>query len=174
VTRNKKIVERYKAGETSVALALHYGVSRARIQQILAKEGIDRNDGGVRVRALEKSRIARNKQNNLWLRKFGVTWEQYRRFDTEVRRAFSQQRITAKRRTIEWQFTLASWWALWESSGKWEERGVGRGYCMARYKDRGPYSPENCYICTIGQNFKDARKWKRWSIHGTFDLTAEV
>jgi hypothetical protein len=71
-------------------------------------------------------------------------------------RAYLNQRKNAARRGIDWRFTFEAWWGVWAASGLWEQRGCGRGYCMARFGDVGPYAPDNVYICTIGQNFSDS------------------
>lgn len=60
--------------------------------------------------------------------------------------AFRHQRAHAARREVEWKLTLPQWWSVWQSSGHWERRGVGRGYQMCRFGDVGPYSPENVFI----------------------------
>ena len=71
--------------------------------------------------------------------------------------AFTQQRNSAMARGIDWHFDLESWCRVWHDSGKWAERGVGRGsYVMARTGDSGPYAPDNVYITTVQQNSMDA------------------
>ena len=53
----------------------------------------------------------------------------------------------AKRRGIEFLFTFAQWWKVWEASGKWKKRGNRKGkFCMCRRGDTGPYSAGNVYI----------------------------
>jgi hypothetical protein len=60
---------------------------------------------------------------------------------------YSVQKRHAKQRQIDWQFSFEEWWSMWEESGHWDNRGVGKGqYCMSRFGDRGPYSPTNCEI----------------------------
>jgi len=62
-------------------------------------------------------------------------------------RAYTIHRNNALLRGVPWEFTLASWWDVWQKSGKWEERGCGfDGYVMCRRGDVGPYSTENVYI----------------------------
>lgn len=67
---------------------------------------------------------------------------------------YSSQKCQALKRQIPWLFTFESWWKVWESSGKWEQRGTS-GYVMTRYKDTGPYSPENVFIKTCQENTKE-------------------
>lgn len=69
-------------------------------------------------------------------------------------RAYLTQKGTAKARGISWEMNLATWWAIWDLSGKWSLRGNKSGveYVMGRFEDVGPYSPTNVYICTNAEN----------------------
>ncbi|MEK1932225.1 MAG: hypothetical protein AAAC47_21105, partial [Pararhizobium sp.] len=69
---------------------------------------------------------------------------------------FCRQRMNAKARGIEWNLSFADWWRIWRDSGKWDQRGRGYRFNMARYGDSGPYSEENVYICTGAQNASDS------------------
>lgn len=74
------------------------------------------------------------------------------------RRAYTYQRVSAGLRGIEWMFTLETWMAAWEKSGRLSERGRGRGrYVMARRGDVGPYSPANVEIILFEKNCADCR-----------------
>jgi hypothetical protein len=78
--------------------------------------------------------------------------------------AFRRQRANARRRDIPWDMTFEQWQDIWNKSGKWEERGVGRNkYCMSRIDDEGAYCPENVEIKTQGSNRQEylERRWKR-------------
>ena len=66
---------------------------------------------------------------------------------------YKQHRYSAALRGIPWQFTYIQWAMIWAKSGHWYERGRKRGqYVMARFKDKGPYSPDNVKICTVEEN----------------------
>ena len=68
---------------------------------------------------------------------------------------YGVQRANAIRRKIPWEFTFDTWWKIWETSGKWNQRGTQwNQYCMARILDFGPYSPENVEIITMSLNSK--------------------
>ena len=68
----------------------------------------------------------------------------------------------AKLRKIAWEFTYESWWEVWESSGKWEQRGRGKGkYVMSRIGDIGPYSPSNVFIQLNELNVSQGVKGKK-------------
>lgn len=66
---------------------------------------------------------------------------------------YAAQRVAAARRGIAWLFTFPEWARLWSESGRWGERGRGKGrYCMARHGDIGPYAPWNVSIVTTEVN----------------------
>ena len=82
---------------------------------------------------------------------------------------FNRQKNNAKRRGIEWLLTFEEWWKIWEDSGKWLQRGLGRDvYCMSRRKDTGPYSVENVFIQSGTNNRKDSKKYKKPFLNYTF------
>jgi hypothetical protein len=60
---------------------------------------------------------------------------------------YRNQEAAARQRGIAFLLTFEEWWGIWQSSGKWELRGSGRGkYCMARTNDVGPYAVGNVRI----------------------------
>lgn len=82
------------------------------------------------------------------------------RYDTvtrDRRRAFTQHRANAKLRGVEWLLTFDEWWAVWEASDKWTQRGTSAGqYCMARLgPDIGPYRAGNVFIQLSAENARD-------------------
>ena len=71
---------------------------------------------------------------------------------------YRKQRRRATQRDIPWLFSYVTWRKMWWESGKWGQRGVKRGnYVMARFGDKGPYSPDNVRICTASENHKEKR-----------------
>lgn len=73
-----------------------------------------------------------------------------------VKRKYGNQKLSAKRRGVEWQFTFEEWMRVWIDSGKWEMRGRGKGqYCMARHGDVGPYNTSNVSIILSQKNSSD-------------------
>lgn len=74
-------------------------------------------------------------------------------------RAYSHQRSAAvNRRKLQWRLTLPEWWGLWEESGHWDERGIGRGYMMCRVGDLGAYEVGNVFIGPGVENLSAGRK----------------
>lgn len=61
-------------------------------------------------------------------------------------------------RGIEFLLTFEEWWDLWQTSGKWEERGRRKDqYVMARFGDQGAYELGNVRICLAGDNTDEMR-----------------
>ena len=160
----------YEQGQTLKQIGERFGVSRERVRQILSQRGIDGRHGGRTIRTAQKEAaeaLRQEKSSRLhWdipaqlrdeLRaKYGPTTSHRSPF-----RAYIAQRRNARVRGIAWEFTFATWWDVWVTSGKWELRGRWTGYEMARYGDVGPYSPSNIYICDHGQNIRDYYKYRR-------------
>ena len=77
------------------------------------------------------------------------------------RKGFTDQKRNAKMRGVEFLFTFEQWRDWWIASGKWEQRGRGRGkYCMRRHGDTGPYSVENVFCGLNEDNVRDGNLGK--------------
>ena len=75
---------------------------------------------------------------------------------------FYRHRAQSKYRNIGFEFTWEEWHAWWLSHGidrniASNERGAQR-LCMCRYKDIGPYRPDNVYLATLAQNSSDTAR----------------
>ena len=69
------------------------------------------------------------------------------------------QRGSAKRRGISFNLTFDEWYAIWQQSGKYDQRGKCKGqYVMSRYNDIGAYEVGNVFIQLHSDNINDARK----------------
>ena len=71
---------------------------------------------------------------------------------------YHSQRSDAKRRGIDWQFESMQQWLDW-----WGNDIVNRGpllgqLVMARFKDEGPYNPNNVYKATSSQNHAECNR----------------
>lgn len=153
-----QIEANYRSGYTLAQLGARHGVTRERIRQILAERDISGADGGQRV-CTERRRAERAAKRDVrYLAKRGMRFAEYRamigRADRPLQ-AYRYQERTARYRNIGWEFNFGSWWKVWQDSGKWAERGRGRGYCMSRINDEGPYAPWNVRICTGVENVKE-------------------
>lgn len=79
--------------------------------------------------------------------------------DATPLRAFQHQKFAAEvRRGIEFKLTLMEWWGIWQGSGRWDERGLGRGWQMCRHGDEGAYEVGNVYIGDGAENLSAAAK----------------
>jgi len=75
----------------------------------------------------------------------------------QMKKAYSRQMSNAKQRKIKWLFNFEEWRYMWESSGKWEQRGrLKHQYVMCRYNDEGAYSFYNTRIDTVANNAREA------------------
>ena len=70
---------------------------------------------------------------------------------------FITQRTGARNRGIEWYFTFEEWMAWWGDDIA--NRGNRSGQLvMARYKDQGPYHPDNVRKITCNENHSEAHR----------------
>jgi len=155
----------YVSGKTLQEIADGHGISRQRVQQILKKLGLSRDDGGSRARSVSREAERLRSLDRRYLAKWGVDFRCF----VELRskgavRAYSTQRTNAAMRGIPWKLSLCDWWRIWEASGMWPRRGRGDGrYVMSRPGDQGSYEVGNVKIVTINENSREyaVRRWKR-------------
>jgi transcriptional regulator with XRE-family HTH domain len=154
----------YKLTPTCFLDAVDRGLTQS---QIAREFGVTRQ--AVNIRAKKYGLIERLRTNANALKKpaplkkyetkYGLPIELVRHLQAiGATRAYGEQRSNAKHRGIPWEFTFATWWAMWDASGKWESRGRGKGlgdWVMSRPGDVGPYSPSNVVIVPQQVNLKD-------------------
>ena len=81
---------------------------------------------------------------------------------------YSEQKQAAKQRGIPFELTFDDWFTIWNRSGKWEQRGRGKGtYVMSRIGDVGPYAIGNVYINSQEQNASEGSSKVRTKDHRT-------
>lgn len=166
VNKNKltvtQMTDRYTGGSTLEEISQVAGVTKQRIQQILAKHGIRRCHGGAWVRESKTERREKQKlaaRDARCQRRWGITLTEW----VSIRAAhgpspflrFYQQLYNASRRSIPFLLTFREWWSIWQESGRWPERGrIGdlHRYVMARIGDAGPYAIGNVRIVTQSEN----------------------
>jgi ribosomal protein L37E len=72
---------------------------------------------------------------------------------------FNAHKKSAENRGIDFNLTFDEWYNWWLNNGL--DRNISQGkrnkdtLCMCRYGDIGPYSLDNIYCATAGQNSKD-------------------
>lgn len=170
--RDAEMCRAYQAGEVLAVIGARFGVTRERVRQVVAREGIARQSGGVNVRAARRKEALAAARDDRFLRERGCTYAQWK-FLLGIGRkamaagagwnitplgAYANQRHSAKRRGIEWNLTLWQWWTIWQESGHWEGRGRGRGYVMCRTNDTGPYAVGNVRIALAAENSSEANR----------------
>lgn len=155
----------FTQGKTLQEIGTSLGVTRERVRQIIKKLGLERQDGGAHIKALINVRYRQKPENPRRFAFWGCTkqeaidlnqGENLTKKGTPAYWFRNQQNAAIRTRGIKWEMTFAEWLRLWKDSGHWEQRGRGKGYCMARIGDSGSYSVENVEIITIGQNFSDS------------------
>lgn len=158
MNRENEIVNRYLSGDTLEEISFEHEISRERVRQLLARNGITGKDGGASIRrkeaatkriiarqAYEENREIRHKET------YGCSYDVYKSISSDKKAKFKKQKKNAKARGIPWEIKLYDWCCLWD--GKWEKRGRNYGqYVMARFGDKGPYSINNVEIVTNTEN----------------------
>lgn len=162
--RRDLIVAQYKNGISSTVIADKEGVSHQRIQQILSKEGIKKNEGGASLKSRlkkEKRLSAMDKNSRTRVGYSFIEYKNIRNLPGKPAIRYRKQRQNAKERGIGWDLTFRQWWEVWDTSGKWNERGKFRGqHVMARFNDKGPYKKDNVSIITCTQNIVDGYRYR--------------
>lgn len=166
--RCQRMCELFRSGMTLQQIGTAYGISRERVRQIVAREGVTRDEGGIARRAARRQQAraaaAKARRDARSHAVFGCDFATLVSLNDGLTgyakgsraRAYLDQKRNAAPRGIEWEMTFPEWRAIWDASGKWGERGrCGDGYVMARKQDFGPYAPWNVYITTMAQNAAD-------------------
>lgn len=167
--REIDIKYRYEHGQTLNEIGLIYQVTRERIRQILKEYfNIVGENGGAAIKHFVKesarNKLAIEKKKKKIARILGCTeefFEEVNKGDAiwkpgSPSRFFVDQKRNAKKRKVEWHLTFKEWWDIWQESGKYNQRGRGKGYCMTRIGDTGGYQVGNVEIKTIGENFSES------------------
>lgn len=172
--RTKRMADMYAQGVTLANIGAQFGVSRQCIQQLLRRAGVDPKSGGHAQRARLK-REGQLPKAHVFSQRLGVTREVWEMASAAgLIGAFRSQANASKNRGIQFSLTFGQWLAIWQASGKLDQRGRGHGkYCMSRIKDSGGYELGNVHIQPCEQNSREAvDKWvgKKKPIRGVFCL----
>lgn len=150
--------EEFESGSTLQEIGDRYGISRERVRQLLLSVGVTGQDGGQRRRSERQRRIKTQEAESKFARKMGMTRSEFRKINYQERyqdrphHKYREQKHNSNNRGIEWKMTFGEWWFIWQQSGKWELRGRGTGYVMARFADSGPYEVGNVEIVSGSDN----------------------
>ena len=166
------MADSYRHGKTLAEIGSEYNITRERVRQILKKAGVARNDGGQHIKTLLNIRYKKKRLSSFrYFETYGCTREEAMLLNgglfVSTRNSpadkYRHQRNSAiHQRNIEWKMSFPDWMRIWKESGKYEQRGPGKGYCMARIGDTGPYSLDNVEIITTGQNVSDSYLINPW------------
>lgn len=173
--RAEKMVSMFRQGVTMAKIGDQFGISRERVRQILAKQGLQATEGGVSVVAKARKNSNAQAREARYLTQYGLPADVVKQLQKDrVTHAFNSQRQAAKNRGVAWNLTFAQWFAVWQSSGKLHLRGRGKGnYVMSRVNDAGCYELGNVHIQLATENSKEAvAKWrgKKKANRGVFCL----
>ena len=154
------MMEMYRSGLTLQAIGDRYQITRERVRQILRKCKVSVDEGGQTLRAAAKRAQRAAARDQRYLAKYGFTYGEYVAIGARARKAYNEQKCSARNRGLEFGLTMRQWWDIWQQSGHWNERGRGSGYCMSRVGDRGGYTFGNVYITTCRENVQEFRQRK--------------
>jgi hypothetical protein len=158
--RDSDMVKMYKEGKTQAEIGARYLIGPRAVSAIFKRIGISREGNGAMARKRAKDQIRKAVQALRIRETWGMSMEEYRSHVDEYGHSgkrgspmygYIHQRKDAGYRGIEWHFTFTTWWAMWQASGKWDDRGTGQ-YSMGRTGDAStPFSPATCKITTVSQ-----------------------
>lgn len=157
VARDQEMALLYRQGLTLEAIGVKFGLTRERVRQLLRRAGVAPEEGGQAVACSLKRLRHERKAELRCMELFGVD-RQTRDLLRSIgaTRAYGQHMANARARGIDFRLSLGEWWAIWQTSGKWDLRGVGKGrYCMARVGDLGAYEVGNVHISRVEDNSRE-------------------
>ena len=163
--KHNTIISLFKQGRTLSEIGRTFSVSKQRIAQILAARGVKQCEGGQKLKAAIRRAAIKAEKERVNFEKYGCSIAQLAAVRGNRKDgakapfyAFYGQEKHAQTRGIKWELKFWDWWTVWQTSGKWEQRGRGKtGYCMCRVGDEGPYAVGNVYIATVCHNSQMGR-----------------
>ena len=158
--RTKAFGVLYSQGYTLQEIGTRYGITRERVRQILRRHtDIAPSAGGKAKQSALKQQADDAVSKAYYLARYGMTHDEWKAcVAAGGTKAFRSQKRTARYRGVGFDLTLKQWWDLWQESGKWDQRGRGKGrYCMARIRDTGSYAVGNVQIILTELNGAESR-----------------
>jgi len=171
--RTQTMINLFKLGNTLQEVGDKYHITRERVRQILTQSEVKAEDGGRRIKKINRCFAKKEKWLNTWL----PLYKCLRKDFIEITQGngvhggnkyplrYWRQATNSKSRGIGFNLTFPEWYKIWEESGHIGNMGLGVGkYCMSRYKDVGNYEIGNVKIISSVQNSVDAWKYKKWKV----------
>lgn len=152
--RAERMASMYRQGLTLAQIGQHFGLTRERVRQLIASQGLTAKDGGQHKQGTAKRAAKLTRQDADALARWGIDYATKKvcRADGTLA-AFTQQRNSASLRGIAWALSFAHWLDIWATSGRLSERGRGKGrYVMSRIKDDGGYAVGNVHVQLSTEN----------------------
>ena len=179
--RTDRMITQFESGLTLEQIGKkNGGLTRQRVQQILAEAGVDRYQGGgyLAFKTRRKQQEDHHAAKRLSARRIRIsknyhcTLEEYDRIMQSkpykigcIAYKYFQHRKAAQDRGIQFDLTFPEWYNAWESSGHLEQRGRGRGqYVMARIGYKGAYTLGNIKIVTCSENITEGYRHRGYKV----------
>lgn len=160
--RDLIICDLFKKGTTITRLAIRFGVSRQRIQQIISDNGLTRHDGGYSVIKQTKDQIKKiEKKRQIFIKEsiLGMPMEKYKhllKYRPRPYYVYLRQRLNALQRGIEWSLSFGQWWMFWEDSGQWENHGRGfNKFVLTRKNYKKGFHLDNVEIAVFSEYLRN-------------------
>lgn len=167
--RTSAMAHRYKSGETLAQIAKDYSMTRERVRQIILKVGLTGKDGGATKQAAKKRELRIQESEARFLAARGLSKAEFKKiaqkYGREPYNAFMNRRRNSKRDNQGWNLKFGEFWAIWQRSGKWEQRGRGEGYQLRRVDPNKPWQPGNVVV-QDGRTAQSEYKTAFWESKG--------
>lgn len=151
--RARQMADDYRAGKTLYEIGEQHGVTGERVRQLLKEIGVKYAESGRHVKSVAARLARKDEINRRCVKKNGLSRVEYDALRKSAsssggtaRRAFDEQRRNMRGRGYEWTLNFAEWWEAWQASGKWDQRGRGARYWLARKQNKGAYARGNVEV----------------------------
>lgn len=152
--KEAEILKAFRAGQSRKTIAEAYGVTHSAVAHFLRVRGYAKftHSPEARLAMQKRARKHRRRQRHrsvIYGMPLAELEEIRRRRTGEPNQkaliAFYNQRNTARYRGFGWTLTFPEWWAAWQASGHWPDRGV-TGYVLRRKEKTGSFEAQNIVI----------------------------
>lgn len=165
--RNDKINQAYLEGKTTGEIGELFGISPARVAQILKKYPrpvwvVAGAKKALQIKLDKRAAERTARKEACCLERYGVPLSVFQMIQvahSDFIPPFLNKKRNAATRGAEWHLSLLDWVAMWSASGKWDQRGRSPGkFGLARLDSSKPYDKDNCFIGEFRQICGPARR----------------